>query len=63
MVGGIAMGLLQNSQTKKFQTSPISQGLKIAFGLMDFKVAGNDDGLLYFRWISNTKEGLARASI
>ena len=61
MVGGTAMGLLQNSSTKKFQTLTDISGLEDAFGLMDFKVAGTDEGITAIQMDIKHKEGLARS--
>ncbi len=60
MVGGTAMGLLQNSNTKKFQTLTDISGMEDAFGLMDFKVAGTDEGITAIQMDIKHKEGLPR---
>lgn len=59
MVSGIAMGLLQNNQGS-FQ--PISDicGIEDAFGLMDFKVAGTEDGITAIQMDIKYKGGLPR---
>ncbi len=59
MVSGIAMGLLQSNQGD-FQ--PISDicGIEDAFGLMDFKVAGTEDGITAIQMDIKYKGGLPR---
>ena len=51
---------LQNSKTKAFQTLTDISGLEDAFGLMDFKVAGTDEGITAIQMDIKIKEGLAR---
>lgn len=59
MVGGIAMGLLMNEQGEFKVLSDIS-GFEDAFGLMDFKVAGTDQGITAIQMDIKYKGGLAR---
>lgn len=59
MVGGIAMGLLQNKSGQFKVLSDIS-GFEDAFGLMDFKVAGTDEGITAIQMDIKYKGGLAR---
>ncbi len=59
MVGGIAMGLLMNEQGEFKVLSDIS-GFEDAFGLMDFKVAGTDQGITAIQMDIKYKGGLSR---
>lgn len=59
MVGGIAMGLLQSEAGDVKVLSDIS-GFEDAFGLMDFKVAGTDDGVTAIQMDIKYKGGLPR---
>jgi polyribonucleotide nucleotidyltransferase len=60
MVSGIAMGLLQSSKGE-FQTITDIAGIEDAFGLMDFKVAGTDDGITAIQMDIKHKGGLVRS--
>lgn len=60
MVSGIAMGLLQNPKGSFQPLSDIS-GFEDAFGLMDFKVAGTDDGITAIQMDIKHKGGLDRS--
>jgi polyribonucleotide nucleotidyltransferase len=60
MVSGIAMGLLQ-SPKGTFQTMSDIAGIEDAFGLMDFKVAGTDDGITAIQMDIKHKGGLERS--
>ncbi len=60
MVGGIAMGLLQN-KTGHFKVLTDISGFEDAFGLMDFKVAGTDEGITAIQMDVKYKGGLERA--
>ncbi len=60
MVSGVAMGLLQSNKGK-FQTITDISGTEDAFGLMDFKVAGTDDGITAIQMDVKHKGGLERA--
>jgi len=59
MVSGIAMGLLKSSQGKFTVLSDIS-GFEDAFGLMDFKVAGTENGITAIQMDIKYKGGLSR---
>ncbi|HJM68931.1 MAG TPA: polyribonucleotide nucleotidyltransferase [Candidatus Babeliales bacterium] len=59
MVSGIAMGLLQ-SPDGSFQAISDITGFEDAFGLMDFKVAGTQDGITAIQMDIKYKEGLPR---
>ncbi len=59
MVSGIAMGLLRNTQGDFRVLSDIS-GFEDAFGLMDFKVTGTDDGITAIQMDIKYKGGLPR---
>ncbi len=59
MVSGIAMGLLQNT-AGKFQVLSDISGFEDAFGLMDFKVTGTEDGINAIQMDIKYKGGLAR---
>lgn len=59
MVSGIAMGLLMNEQGEFKVLSDIS-GFEDAFGLMDFKVAGTENGITAIQMDIKYKGGLAR---
>jgi polyribonucleotide nucleotidyltransferase len=60
MVGGIAMGLIQNKDNKFKILSDIS-GFEDAFGLMDFKVAGTEQGITAIQMDIKHKGGFPRA--
>lgn len=60
MVSGVAMGLLQNPQTKEFQAITDISGLEDAYGLMDFKVAGTERGITAIQMDIKYKGGLPR---
>ncbi len=60
MVSGIAMGLLGSSDGK-FQTISDISGIEDAFGLMDFKVAGTEQGITAIQMDIKYKGGLQRA--
>lgn len=59
MVSGIAMGLLGSSDGK-FQTISDISGIEDAFGLMDFKVAGTENGITAIQMDIKYKGGLPR---
>ncbi len=60
MVSGVAMGLLQSPENK-FQALTDISGLEDAFGLMDFKVAGTDNGITAIQMDIKHKGGLVRS--
>jgi len=59
MVSGVAMGLLK-STTGKFTVLTDISGFEDAFGLMDFKVAGTDNGITAIQMDIKYKGGLSR---
>ncbi len=59
MVSGIAMGLLGSSDGK-FQTISDISGIEDAFGLMDFKVTGTEQGITAIQMDIKYKGGLPR---
>jgi polyribonucleotide nucleotidyltransferase len=59
MVSGIAMGLLKNNAGQFVVLSDIS-GFEDAFGLMDFKVAGTEQGVTAIQMDIKYKGGLSR---
>ncbi len=59
MVSGVAMGLLQSSEGK-FQTLTDISGFEDAFGLMDFKVAGTEQGITAIQMDIKYQGGLPR---
>jgi len=59
MVSGVAMGLI-GSPDGKFQTLTDINGKEDAFGLMDFKVTGTDDGITAIQMDIKYKGGLPR---
>lgn len=59
MVSGIAMGLLRSNSGKYQALSDIS-GIEDAFGLMDFKVTGTDNGITAIQLDIKSKVGLPR---
>jgi polyribonucleotide nucleotidyltransferase len=59
MVSGIAMGLLTNKRGEFKVLSDIS-GFEDAFGLMDLKVTGTDDGITAIQMDIKYKGGLSR---
>lgn len=59
MVSGIAMGLLHNEQGE-FQVLTDIAGIEDEFGLMDFKVAGTERGILAIQMDIKYKGGLSR---
>ncbi len=59
MVAGIAMGLLKSSDGKCVVISDIS-GSEDAYGLMDFKVVGTQDGITAFQMDVKAKAGIPR---
>jgi polyribonucleotide nucleotidyltransferase len=60
MVSGLAMGLLKSSTGKFTVLSDIS-GFEDAFGLMDFKVAGTENGITAIQMDIKYKGGLERS--
>ena len=60
MVSGVAMGLLQSPQGT-FQALTDINGKEDAFGLMDFKVAGTEDGITAIQMDIKLKSGLSRS--
>ena len=59
MVSGVAMGLLKSS-TGKFTVLTDISGFEDAFGLMDFKVTGTQDGITAIQMDVKYKGGLSR---
>ncbi len=59
MVGGVAMGLLQSSDGS-FVTLTDITGKEDAFGLMDFKVLGTNEGITAIQMDIKYKGGLSR---
>jgi polyribonucleotide nucleotidyltransferase len=59
MISGVAMGLLQGTDGK-FQPLTDIAGIEDAFGLMDFKVTGTDDGITAIQMDIKHKGGLSR---
>ncbi len=59
MVGGVAMGLLKGDNTDFMVLTDIS-GFEDAFGLMDFKVAGTENGITAIQMDIKYKGGLSR---
>ena len=59
MVSGIAMGLLQD-ESGNFQPISDINGIEDAFGLMDFKVAGTENGITAIQMDIKYKGGLPR---
>lgn len=59
MVGGVAMGLLRNKDGKIAILTDIS-GFEDAFGLMDCKITGTDDGITAVQMDMKSKAGLPR---
>ena len=59
MVGGVAMGLLK-SKAGEFAVLSDILGFEDAFGLMDFKVTGTDEGITAIQMDIKAKEGLPR---
>ena len=59
MVSGIAMGLLKSTKVNLLVLSDIS-GFEDAFGLMDFKVAGTENGITAIQMDIKYKGGLSR---
>lgn len=59
MVSGVAMGLLRSSQGK-FQALTDINGFEDAFGLMDFKVAGTENGITAIQMDIKYKGGLPK---
>ncbi len=59
MVSGVAMGLLGSNNTFKVLTD--ISGIEDAFGLMDFKVTGTDDGITAIQMDVKYKIGLSRS--
>lgn len=59
MVGGIAMGLLK-SKTGAFKVISDISGLEDAFGLMDFKVVGTEQGITAIQMDIKYKGGLTK---
>ncbi|MCL4380302.1 S1 RNA-binding domain-containing protein, partial [Candidatus Dependentiae bacterium] len=60
MVSGVAMGLLQDAKSGTFQPLTDISGFEDAFGLMDFKVAGTDQGITAIQMDIKYKSGLPR---
>lgn len=59
MVSGVAMGLLM-SKAGDYQVITDIAGIEDAFGFMDFKVAGTEDGITAIQMDIKYKGGLAR---
>lgn len=60
MVSGVAMGLLKDSSGSKFQPITDINGFEDAFGWMDFKVAGTDQGITAIQLDIKNKGGLTK---
>jgi len=60
MVSGVAMGLLMN-RAGDFRVLTDISGIEDAFGFMDFKVAGTDDGITAIQMDIKHKGGLGRS--
>ena len=60
MVSGVAMGLLKNSKGE-FRVLTDIAGIEDAFGLMDFKVAGTEEGITAIQMDIKYKGGLERS--
>lgn len=60
MVAGIAMGLLHDANTNKFQAITDITGFEDALGLMDFKVAGTRNSINAIQMDIKYKGGLPR---
>jgi len=60
MVSGIAMGLLQ-SENNKFQVLSDISGFEDAYGMMDLKVTGTENGITAIQMDIKYKGGLSRA--
>jgi polyribonucleotide nucleotidyltransferase len=60
MVSGVAMGLLQNEASDSFQALTDITGTEDNYGLMDFKVAGTDEGITAIQMDIKYKGGLPR---
>lgn len=60
MVSGVAMGLLKDSTGSKFQPITDINGFEDAFGWMDFKVAGTDQGITAIQLDIKNKGGLTK---
>lgn len=59
MVGGVAMGLLKSDKSDFVVLTDIT-GFEDAFGLMDFKVAGTENGITAIQMDIKYKQGLPR---
>ena len=59
MVSGIAMGLMK-SKTGEFQVLSDISGIEDAFGLMDFKVTGTENGITAIQMDIKYKGGFSR---
>ncbi len=59
MVGGIAMGMIQDSKGK-FHTLTDILGIEDALGLMDFKITGTDSGIMAVQMDIKAKDGFSR---
>ncbi len=59
MVGGIAMGLMKDS-SGKFHVLTDILGIEDGLGLMDFKVAGTDKGIMAIQMDVKAKSGLTK---
>jgi len=59
MIGGIAMGLMKDSSGKAHILTDIL-GIEDAFGLMDFKVTGTQDGIMAIQMDIKDKAGLTK---
>jgi len=59
MVGGIAMGLFKDSAGKSHVVTDIL-GLEDAFGLMDFKITGTQNGVMAIQMDIKEKAGLTK---
>ncbi|MGE5298121.1 MAG: polyribonucleotide nucleotidyltransferase, partial [Acidobacteriaceae bacterium] len=57
MIGGVAMGLIFDQETKKFKVLTDIQGIEDAYGDMDFKVTGSEKGITAMQ-MDNKAKGL-----
>ncbi len=61
MVSGVAMGLIMDETYQKFQVLTDISGIEDAFGMMDFKVAGTQEGITAIQMDIKYKGGLSRS--
>lgn len=58
MVSGVAMGLLYDEESDEYRILTDIAGIEDSFGLMDFKVAGTDHGIVALQMDVKLKGGL-----